>query len=311
MQQRSMAGPGENRQAARDLPRVTAIIPCFNRASYLGQAVESILSQSYPHIETVVIDDGCTDGSREILESFGDRITLLEHPGRENRGQSAGINLGLSRTHGDYVAILDSDDVWLPHKIAEQVEYLEAHPDVGLVYGCGEAIDENGKHLYRIHGPDHVENSDPNRVLMDCYFLVPNNSLVRRSVFDRIGGFDESLRAAQDHDIAIRIAEVTRLAFLPRLWFQYRRHKDSISRNRAEVRWRSGFRIVEKARRRYPYPRHVVRGRKGVLHFRLAQCLLEQSRLLPAGWHLASAFVCDPLRSLKVLAGRERVTSPH
>lgn len=299
---RARIGPG---------PKVTAIIPCFNREKFIGEAVQSVLDQTYSNIETLVIDDGCTDSSRAVLDTFGDRIRVLEHPGRQNRGQSAGINLALSQSQSDYVAILDSDDRWLPDKIAEQVEYLEAHPDVGLVYGRGEAVDENGRHLFYIHGPDHRETSDPHRVLLDCYFLLPNNSLVRRSVFEQVGGFDETLRSAQDHDMAIRVAEVTRLAFVDRMWFQYRRHPDSISRRKAELRWRTGFRILEKARSRYPYPREVLRGRAGVLHFRLAQCMLEESRYAGAVWHLLRAFCCDPGRSLKVLAGREPFGSPH
>jgi glycosyltransferase involved in cell wall biosynthesis len=246
-----------------------------------------------------------------VLESFGDRLCILEHPGRENRGQSAGINLALASSDGDYVGILDSDDLWLGDKIAEQVAYLEAHPEVGLVYGNGEAVDEHGRRLYDMYRDDHREANDPCRVLLDCYFLVPNNALIRRSVLERTGGFDESLRAAQDHDMAVRIAEVTRLAFVNRKWFQYRRHTESISRRNADLRWLNGFRILDKARRRYPYPPRTVRGRRGVLHFRIAQCQLEQRRLLRAGWHLLHAFFSDPARALGVALGRERAGSPH
>lgn len=295
----------------RGHPKVSAIIPCYNREKYIARTVESVLTQSYPDIELVVIDDGCTDGTRKVLESFGERVRILEHPGRENRGQSAGINLGLAHTDGDYVGILDSDDLWLAHKIEEQVDYLEAHPDVGLVYGNGEAVDENGRRLYDMYPAGHREPNDPCRVLLDCYFLVPNNALLRRSVLERTGGFDEALRAAQDHDMAIRIAEVARLAYVDRKWFQYRRHADSISRRNADARWRNGFRILDNARRRYPYPPRVVRGRRGVLHFRMGQCHLEHRRLLHAGWHFLHALVSDPARALGVMLGRERAGSPH
>lgn len=293
------------------MPRVTAVIPCFNRGAFIRQTVESVLNQTYENIELVVIDDGCTDNSRAVLETFGDRLTILEHPNRENRGQSAGINLGVAATTGKYVGILDSDDLWLPNKIAEQVAFLEAHEDVGLVYGNGEAIDEEGRKLYDIYPPNHQELNDPARVLLDCYFLVPNNSLVRRDVLLQTGGFDETLRAAQDHDMAIKIAELTKLAYVDRVWFRYRRHAGSISRNHADRRWRNGFKILEKAQSRYPYPRSAIRGRRGVLNFRLAQCHIERREYLRAAARLTMAFVNDPVRALGVVFGREHAGSPH
>jgi glycosyltransferase involved in cell wall biosynthesis len=303
-----------NPAAERDVPstpKVSAIIPCYNRARFIAQTVRSVLEQTYPNIELIVVDDGCTDGSREVLAAFGDRLTLLEHPGRENRGQSAAINLALSRASGKYVGILDSDDLWLPRKIEEQVAFMESHPDVGLIYGNGTAIDEHGRQLYVIYAPGHEEKNQPAQVLMDCYFLVPNNSLVRREIFERIGGFDESLRAAQDHDVAIRIAEVARLAYLDRPWFSYRRHAQSISRRNAGLRWRNGFRILEKAAQRKVYDESTLRKRRGVLHFRLGQCYLETWNVPAALWHFLRAFGCDPARAFSVVAGREPISSPH
>jgi glycosyltransferase involved in cell wall biosynthesis len=292
-------------------PAVTAIIPCYNRERFVGMAIESVLAQTYPNIQLIVVDDGSTDRSRQVLEQYKGRLLLLEHPGGENRGQSASINLGLAHAVGKYVGILDSDDIWMPSKIAEQVAYLEANPDCGLVYGNGEAIDESGRRLYAMYGPGHEELNDPKRVLLDCYFLVPNNSLVRKRVLDEVGGFDEALRAAQDHDMAIRIAEVTKLGYLDRLWFKYRRHADSISKRRAELRWRNGFLIVDKAAARGRYDRSTLRKRRGVLHFRLGQCYLETRQPTAAASHFLQALLSDPSRALRVLMRRERVTSPH
>ena len=292
-------------------PTVSVVIPVYNRERFIGETIRSVLDQSFQDFELIAVDDGCTDGSRRVLESFGDRVRVLEHPGRENRGQSAALNLGIRHARGRYLGLLDSDDLWLPRKLESQVAYLEANPAIGLVYGNGRAIDADGHDLYNIYEPGHHENSEPNRVLVDCYFLVPNNSLVRRSVFEQAGVFDESLRAAQDHDMAIRIAEVTRLAYIDEPVFCYRRHPDSISRKRADVRWRNGFLILDKARARYPYPRSVVWRRRAVLHFRLGQCFMESRSPLRALRHLVAAFMFDPVRSLAVLAGRERISSPH
>jgi glycosyltransferase involved in cell wall biosynthesis len=257
-------------------PRVTVIIPCYNREKYLRQAIDSVLGQTWPNVELVVVDDGSTDGSAEVLKSYGDRIRVLTHPGRANRGQSASINLGLASSESEYVAILDSDDWWAEDKLRLQVEYLEANPDFGLVYGNGYQVTESGERKWRIYDRGHTDESDPARVLADCYFLVPNNSLVRRRVFDEVGGFDESLRAAQDHDMAIRIAEATKIAYIPEDLFFYRRHDDSISKKGTKTRWTNGFHILEKAAQRYPYTPRALRRRRAVLHFRMGQVLANE-----------------------------------
>ena len=196
-------------------------------------------------------------------------------------------------------------------KLEKQVAYLQANPDVGVVYGNVLMVDEHGNKLFRRYGDDHVDRGGPEEVLIDCYLSIPSNSLVRHAVYDEVGGYDESLRAAQDHDMAIRLAEATRFGFINELMFSYRRHDDSISAGSATRRWRNGFKILEKAVSRYPYPGHVVRKRRAVLHFRMAQCLMKERKRLQALPHLASSFINDPARSIAVALGRERISSPH
>jgi glycosyltransferase involved in cell wall biosynthesis len=293
------------------VPRVSVVVPVFNRGQYIREAIGSVLAQTWRDFEIIAVDDGSTDQSRTVLDSFGAAIRVIEHPNRANRGQSASINLGLRAARGDLIAILDSDDVWLPEKLAIQVGYLDAHPETGLVYGNGWAIDETGRRRYPIYGPEHRENSDANRVLLDCYFFLPTNSLVRAEVMRKAGFFDESLRAAQDHDMAIRIAEITRLAYVSESIFYYRRHSDSISVKSADRRWRNGFLILNKAAARHPYPASVVRKRRAVLHFRLGQCEAKSRHFVRALSHFLMAALLDPQRALAVLAGKQVVTSPN
>src|SRR5690606_2908505 len=101
--------------------------------------------------------------------------------------------------------ILDSDDIYLPGKISRQVEFLNRNPDVGLVYGNGAGMDADGNILYRINYDKRVEQSDPNDILLDCYFHLPLNSLVRSEIYKQVGQFDVNLRSGQDHDMLIRI----------------------------------------------------------------------------------------------------------
>jgi|AntDeeMinimDraft_4_1070355.scaffolds.fasta_scaffold00261_18 glycosyltransferase involved in cell wall biosynthesis len=286
---------------------VSVVIPAFNRVNFIDQTVTSVVSQSYSYVETIVVDDGSTDGTWERLDDLRQKhgIKVLTHEGRENRGQSAALNLGLQEAIGEYIAILDSDDLFAPGKLKKQVRFLEENPTVGLVYGMGQAIDGDGQYLYDILCPDHLEPNDPNEVLLDCYFLLPQNALVRRSVFDRVGEFEESFRAAQDHDMLIRIAEVTTMAFIPETLFYYRRHGDSISSNGQELRWRNGFEILRRAAKRYPYRRSTIRKRAAVLNYRLWETYSGQGQRGRAWSHLIWAGLLDPARSVRVLLGWE------
>lgn len=293
------------------MPLVSVIIPCYNREKYVAETVESVLGQTWSSIELLVVDDGSTDGSRSILERFTDRIILLEHPGRLNKGQSASINLGLERCRGEYVAILDSDDLFAPDKIRKQVAFLIENPDIGLVYSNGYVIDEQRTILYAAHDKNHEEHSDPDKLLLDCYFLLPNNALVRRDVYRRAGYFDESLRTAQDHDMALRIAEVAKMGYLGDFLFYYRRHDDSISQKNAKTRWKNGYRILRKAMSRYPYRYATIIGRFAVLNFRLAQCYCEEHKYIRAGCLFLASGLCDPKRAMGVILGHEKVNGPH
>jgi len=291
--------------------KVSVIIPCFNREHFIAATVNSVFAQTWPNIELIVVDDGCTDGSRKILESYGHRLTILEHPGRANRGQSAAINLGLRYSSGDYLAILDSDDLFMPEKIEKQVLFLEAKPEIGLVYANCIYIDEYGKELHPMFYGDHRPPVGPEQVLEECCYNVPSNSMFRRLVFEQVGFFDETLRSAQDHDYGVRVAEITRIGYLDECLWNYRRHRGSISNNRTMERWKNGFKILGAARKRYPYPAATVRRRKAVLNFRLGQCYLQENRYLMTAYHLLLAGLLDPCRSLSVLFGRERLTGPQ
>jgi len=292
-------------------PKVSVIIPCYNREHYIAETVNSVLAQTWHNIELILVDDGCTDNSRNVLELFSSRLTMLEHLGRANKGQSAAINLGLRHSSGEYLAILDSDDLFAPDKIEKQVRFLEEHPEIGLVYANCIYIDENGKELSKMHYGNHRPPVGPEKVLEECCYNVPSNALFRRSVFERVGFLDETLRSAQDHDYGIRIAEVTRIGYINECLWRYRRHCGSISNTRTMERWRNGFKILAAARKRYPYPTSTVRRRRAVLHFRLGQCYLSEKCLLRSAYHMFLAGLLDPFRSLRILSGRERLSGPQ
>lgn len=289
---------------------VSVIIPLFNRAKYIQETINSALSQEYDNLEVIIVDDGSTDGGDKLAETFisEGRVQLFRHAGGANRGQSVSLNLALSKARGEYIAVLDSDDIFLPNKLKDQVTFLQQNPDIGLVYGMGYGVDANGKQVYNILSERHIEPNDPNQILLDCYFHLPVGSLVRKSVYDQVGGFDERLRAGQDHDMQVRMAEVTRFGFLPLRVYCYRRHGESISHQGLERRWRNALIILNKAVSRYPYKKETIRKRRAVINFRLAQALLEnRTSYFEAGWRFVYAGLLDPTRALAVLSGKEKV----
>lgn len=286
---------------------VSVIIPSFNRSEFIQDALESVFSQSYENVETLVVEDGSSDDSYETLKAYEEKglIRLLTHEGMLNRGQSASINLGLAHAKGKYIAILDSDDMFAGEKLLDQVSFLRKHPDIGMVYGQGYAVDARGDFLYKIPKDGHEEPGDPNRLLLDCYMALPGGSLVRKSTIHKVGLFEESFRAGQDHDMALRIMEATRVGYLPKLAFYYRKHGDSISAKGLERRWKTGMEILRRAAERYPYKKSTLRKRKAVLHFRLGQTYWRESCKLKAIRHVLMAGLLDPVRAVGVILRRE------
>jgi glycosyltransferase involved in cell wall biosynthesis len=189
------------------LPLVTAVVPTYNRAADVRLAVGSAVSQTYPadRLEIVVVDDGGTDGTGEVLSrEFGARVRYLRKP---NGGVSAARNHGMAAARGELLALLDDDDEWLPTKIARQVEVLSARPEVGMVITDVERMDERrvGFEIFRRRQfiprdgwvlPDVLRNPA----------LAPASAMFRRSVLEATGGFDETLRTAEDIDFHLRVA---------------------------------------------------------------------------------------------------------
>jgi len=287
-------------------PKISVIIPAFNKDRFVAETIDTALAQTYPNVDITVIDDGSTDSTPHILKRYSGRLTILEHLGRANRGQSAAINLGIRSTQGDYLAILDADDLWEPTKLEHQVQFLDNHPNIGCVYANAYVIDTAGRRLYTLLPPNHVEKGLPEHMLVHCPVGCPSGYLVRRSVYNRVGYYDETLRSAQDHDMLVRLTEVSRVGYINEVLWSKREHPDSLSARHEKRGWILGFTILEKACRRYPYSFHTKRQRLAVLHYRLGQCLLREKRYLQAGRDFILAGLYDPSRALRTLLKREK-----
>ncbi|MGB0133860.1 glycosyltransferase family 2 protein [Dokdonella sp.] len=187
------------------VPDVSAIIPTYNRRELVIRAIHSALAQTREVDEIIVIDDGSTDGTGEALKAaFGDRIISVR---QANAGVSAARNRGMAMARGRYIALLDSDDEWMPEKTAKQVDWLEAHPAFGMVLCDVERVDIEGRPIDRFRRRDVIrEDGWVLPMVLQDPALAPVSAMFRREVYADIGGFDETLATAEDLDFHLRIA---------------------------------------------------------------------------------------------------------
>lgn len=212
---------------------VSVIIPTFNRAELVQDAIDSVLCQGLAGVEVVVVDDGSTDGTREALRSrYGERIHYCH---QHNQGRSVARNLGIQASTGHYLLFLDSDDMLLPGGLAAEAAFLDAHPEVDVVYTDGYFCDEAGQDLARIAPirPPH----DPGNLLKDLVLcnviLACHSAMVRRTALDSIGFpyYDETLRGTEDEDLWLRLAARGKVfAYLDLPTCKYRVHGSNASR---------------------------------------------------------------------------------
>lgn len=184
---------------------VSAIIPTYNRRELVCRAIDSALEQTHLIDEIIVVDDGSSDGTGEALRvRYGDRIRYVR---QANAGVSAARNHGLRLARGRYIALLDSDDEWLPEKTERQIALLQKHPDFGMVLCDVQCVDAAGATIEIVRRRDVIrEDGLALRWVLCSPALAPASAMLRREVYEDVGGFDESLRTAEDIDFHLRVA---------------------------------------------------------------------------------------------------------
>lgn len=224
--------------------QVSSVIPTYNRAELVQRAIDSALVQSRPVDEIIVVDDGSTDGTGEILRArYGERIRYHWQP---NAGVSAARNLGMSLAQGRYIALLDSDDLWLPEKTRLQVDYLDAHPHIGMVLCDVARVDAAGQPIDIFRRREVIAHDGwaLAELLMNPA-LAPASAMFRREVYQDIGGFDTALRTAEDIDFHLRVARRWQIGVVEQVLVQAMRGHDGLSAG--STTYDDYVRVVERA----------------------------------------------------------------
>ena len=201
-----------------ELPLVSIVTPSFNQAPFLETTIQSVLGQDYPNLEYILVDGGSGDGSVEIIKKYADRLAWwVSEP---DKGQTDAINKGFARARGQVLAWLNSDDTYVPGAVSAAVAFLQTHPDVGLVYGDANFIDEQG----RIIGRFPAAQTDYRRLRRGYVHIPQQAAFFRADLWREVGPLDPSFYFAMDYDLWVRLAARAEIRYVPHVWANFRLH---------------------------------------------------------------------------------------
>ncbi|MEA5466982.1 glycosyltransferase family 2 protein [Leptothoe sp. PORK10 BA2] len=232
---------------------VSIVIPAYNAAKFLSEVIQSVLNQSYQNWELLVIDDGSTDNTAELVSKYSKKDSRVRLISKENGGVSVARNLGAQLAEGELIAFLDSDDLWLPDKISAHVNYMSSHPQVGVSFARVELIETNGKTTNKL--TDNITDTlQPQDLFYSNPTVTTSNLVIRKSVFQALNGFDESMQYNEDIDLLFRLAiqDKWKIKGIDQVLVQYRLHSSGLSSTlmKMEEGW---IILMNKARQKAPH----------------------------------------------------------
>ncbi len=293
----------------QNTPLVSAIIPAYNAELYVREAVESALTQSHEAMEVIVVNDGSSDGTGAVIESFGDRVHYIR---KRNGGVATARNAGIRAAKGDYLAFLDADDRWHQGKIARQLELMESHDGAGLVYVASRDVDDSGVPFAGSDAPPPKDTLYTHHDILDMVFKNPVGSpsgvMVSRPVIDRVGGFDETfLNGSEDWEFYLRVVEQFAIVMSSEVLYDYRVHSDGLCNPKnAETMLKTDLMLLDKVFSKAAYGRRWRTRRRAYSERYFAACKAfavteRTNRLRHCLWQ---AFWCYPPSTLTKVHAR-------
>lgn len=278
------------------MAKVDVIIPAYNGARYLPAALESVIAQTFDDWQIVLVNDGSTDNTEEVLAPFRQRIgSKFTYVVQQNRGLPAARNAAIRASNSEFLALLDADDVWLPCRLEESVKVLNQRPQAGLSYGLIAGIypDESIGGTW-VGNLKHSEGRIASQIYMRKVELPCPTMTFRRSCVERVGLFDETMRATEDRDLWLRIAQEYEVAFVPVLLAYYRLSPNSMSTDHDRM-LRAQLQFIRKhygSRGCGLRPRQIALGRA---YKQKAEALKNKGRVSEALLSALRAVSCYPL----------------
>jgi glycosyltransferase involved in cell wall biosynthesis len=292
---------------------VSVIIPAYNYGHFLPDAIESVIDQTYRNFELIVVDDGSTDRTEQVCRRYGD---VLKYIYQVNGGVSRAQNTGIEASKGEYIAFLGADDAWMPQKLELQVDFLESHKDIGMVfsngYNCDEELGITGM-IYENFDTSILDAATENLLVNN--FIPGTSVMVRRRCLDSGGLFDEAIRGCEDWHLWIRISLGEKVGYIDQPLIKYRYHANNAHYD-LDFRCINIFNVLEKVFNEPLLPRDISRKRKKIYafhHLDIGHRYYSSYEMKKARKHLIQAIKMNPLQRstygiyLKSLMGKKMV----
>ncbi len=277
------------------MPSISVIIPVYNGEKTIHETIESVLNQTLSDFEVIVINDGSQDSTLEIVSSIQDpRLKVISYP---NAGLSVTRNRGISLASGDYIAFIDADDLWTPDKLESQFKALQANPQAAVAYSWTNHIDESSQ-FSRTGSHMTVSGNVYAKLLLANFLENGSNPLIRRQALTTVGGFDETLIAAEDWDMYLRLAAHYHFVAVPSPQVLYRISIDSMSSN-VYKQEKESIKVIKKAFMQAPkFLQHLKKQSLANLYkyltFKTLEGYPERQRGLKAAHFLWHCIINDP-----------------
>jgi len=252
-------------------PTISVLMPVYNAESYVAEAVESVLSQSFADFEFLIINDGSRDRSRSILQAYADQDPRIRLISRENRGLIASLNELVAQARGEFLARMDADDICLSNRFSQQVAFLQAHPEVLCVGGAYDMIDAQGK-LITLVKPPEQDAEIQEQMLSGGTAIQHPCAMVRRRALLQVRGYDRKTFLAEDLDLWLRLGEMGQLANLPDPVLRYRVHDQSLSARRIKRQSKVVQRVCQQAWKRRGLPKRACKDAVVRHHQHMLEC---------------------------------------
>jgi len=276
-------------------PKVSVIIPTYNSAQFITETLESVFAQTYKDYEVIVVDDGSTDNTKEVLKPYMSKIRYIY---KENGGPASARNVGIKNAQGEYIAFLDSDDLWLPEKLEKQVEYFKSDPDVALVFS--DCISFGDEELIRKRKRKY--KGDVFLHLLRENFIPTLTVIAKKKCFDEVGYFDtdKSLISSEDYDMWLRIARSFKVGYIEEPLAKRRINRKSLSFSNIDRAYMATLKVIKKAvdniDDRLLNKRKFIRDRLYSLHFNWGLSHFVNNNFKEARKQFASAIKYNIIR---------------